>query len=76
MPERLEYELVALRHAGIQFSRRADDFAQGILVLDLIVDTADQGKIELREVPRPVPGPGQALLKSPSPPSAAQTFTS
>jgi molybdopterin/thiamine biosynthesis adenylyltransferase len=48
VPERLEYELEALRHAGIQFSRRADDFTQGILVLDLIVDTADQGKIELR----------------------------
>src|ERR1700738_4200299 len=48
VPDRLEYEFEALRHAGIQFSRRDHDFAEGILVLDLVVETEDAGRVELR----------------------------
>jgi molybdopterin/thiamine biosynthesis adenylyltransferase len=48
VPERLEYEFEALRRAGIQFSRRDADFAEGILVLDLVVDDEHGGKINLR----------------------------
>ena len=37
VPERLEYELEALRSARVEFSRRDEEFVKGVLVLDLRV---------------------------------------